>query len=232
MGHIGYISLKTKNIIFFFIIKVFVKTRNYEKGKKSLFQLCTLRLRCLCSVSLQAAAFSPFLWGSCILEVHFGPPTWRSCQPIYIQVYTTGHFCTSGFGVQAATLRISRNRDTPQVRYQVLKRRGFALFQSRFRLVQQKQSLLPVLFVCDCSWKPAFTPHWTWIKELVVKWGSWTVWEDGWPGPRSSLRRVLGFLGAAPALRAPNPPTPTSALLSTCLVLEIRCSPFCFSSFF
>lgn len=34
MGHIGYISLKTKNIIFFFIIKVFAKTRNYKKKKK------------------------------------------------------------------------------------------------------------------------------------------------------------------------------------------------------
>lgn len=33
MGHIGYISLKTKNIIFFFIIKVFAKTRNYKKKK-------------------------------------------------------------------------------------------------------------------------------------------------------------------------------------------------------
>lgn len=35
MGHIGYISLKTKNIIFFFIIKVFAKTRNYKKRSVS-----------------------------------------------------------------------------------------------------------------------------------------------------------------------------------------------------
>lgn len=39
MGHIGYISLKTKNIIFLslfsFIIKVFAKTRNYKKKPQS-----------------------------------------------------------------------------------------------------------------------------------------------------------------------------------------------------
>lgn len=33
MGHIGYISLKTKNIIFFFIIKVFAKKKQKIKKK-------------------------------------------------------------------------------------------------------------------------------------------------------------------------------------------------------
>lgn len=97
MGHIGYISLKTKNIIFLslfsFIIKVFAKTRNYKKNH-SLFQLCTLRPRRLISVSLQAAAFSPSLGSflratpgrSCILEVHSGPPNLK-VVPASIHAY-------------------------------------------------------------------------------------------------------------------------------------------------
>lgn len=125
MGHIGYISLKTKNIIFLslfsFIIKVFAKPRNYKKNH-SLFQLCTLRPRRLISVSLQAAAFSPSLGSflratpgrSCILEVHSGPPNLKVVPAsihAYIWIYRkqvmSAHLT---LGVQAGIWRISRNK--------------------------------------------------------------------------------------------------------------------------
>ena len=91
MGHIGYISLKTKNIIFFFIIKVFAKTRNYKRKKKCLFQLCTPKLRCLCSVFLQAAAYSPRL-GS-FSGPHLG------------KLYPGGSFWTSNLRVVPANIQ-------------------------------------------------------------------------------------------------------------------------------
>lgn len=91
MGHIGYISLKTKNIIFFFIIKVFSqKLETTKKKKKCLFQLCTPKLRCLCSVFLQAAAYSPRL-GS-FSGPHLG------------KLYPGGSFWTSNLRVVPANI--------------------------------------------------------------------------------------------------------------------------------
>lgn len=108
MGHIGYISLKTKNI-FFFIIKVFAKTRNYKKKKK----------KSVSAVHSEAQMF--FFSASCRLLTppHVGKlypgGSFMDLQPEgRASRHTTGHFWTSGFGVrvQAGARRISRNRDT------------------------------------------------------------------------------------------------------------------------
>lgn len=104
----------------------------------------------------------------------------------------TGHFLKSGFGVrvQAGTHCISRNRDTPQVWYQVLKPiGGLALFQSRFRLVRHstKQSLLPVLFVrlflknLHLLHTGLESRNWQWSGESCRAGG-----RNGWDGGRVS----------------------------------------------
>lgn len=108
----------------------------------------------------KAAAFSPRLgsghtWGSCIQVVHFfffGPTNseGRASTAAYIQ---TGHFCSIWlWGPSKGPRRISRNRDTPQVWYQVLKLTGFALFQSRVRLASFNKTITIAcvcVFVCS-----------------------------------------------------------------------------------
>lgn len=160
------------------------------------------------------------MWGSCIQVVHFGPPTWRS----------TGHFCTSGFGgrVQAGTLCISRNRDTPQVWYQVLKLSGFALFQSRFRLTSFNKTITIACVVCLCVClflKICIYSTLDLNQRTGVEAESRTGWADGWLGRRSSLRCAPDFLAQHQHWEPRPLPHPSTALLSTCLVLEIRCSP-------
>lgn len=119
-----------------------------------MFQLCTPRLRCLCSVSLQAAAFEPHLGSSSGPHVGKLYPGDYNLQPEgRASQYVTGHFCTSGFlgggqGPCRDPQRISRNRDTPQVWYQVLKLLGFALFQSRFRLASFNKTITIACVVC------------------------------------------------------------------------------------
>lgn len=124
MGHIGYISLKTKNIIvlFFPLSSRFLQKPETTKKNHSLFQLCTLRQRDAWFVSLQAAAFSPSLGSflratpgrSCILEVHSGPPNLKVVPAsihAYIWIYRkqvmSAHLT---LGVQAGIWRISRNK--------------------------------------------------------------------------------------------------------------------------
>lgn len=152
---LGYIFLKTKNIIFFFNIKVFAKSRNYNKKKtkkkicESLLQRCTPRLRWLCP--LQAAAFSPRVGSFCGPHVGEAVCITSDLQPEgRASQHITGHFRTCDFGVrvQAGTHRISRGRDTPQVRYQVLKLWGFALFQSHFRLLSFNKTITIACVVC------------------------------------------------------------------------------------
>lgn len=240
MGHIGYISLKTKNIIFLslfsFIIKVFAKTRNYKKNH-SLFQLCTLRPRRLISVSLQAAAFSPSLGSflratpgrSCILEVHSGPPNLKVVPAsihAYIWIYIENRSCLHIWlwGSKRGSDVSAETRDAPQVRYQVLKLFAgwfLTLFQSHFRLASFNETITIACAVCFCAIvpeKPAFcsTLDLNQREEGEVE----PSGRDGWPGP--SLRRALGF---HQHWEAPPSPTPSSALLSTCLVLEITSSP-------
>lgn len=240
MGHIGYISLKTKNIIFLslfsFIIKVFAKTRNYKKNH-SLFQLCTLRPRRLISVSLQAAAFSPSLGSflratpgrSCILEVHSGPPNLKVVPAsihAYIYEYIENRSCLHIWlwGSKRGSDVSAETRDAPQVRYQVLKLFAgwfLTLFQSHFRLASFNETITIACAVCFCAIvpeKPAFcsTLDLNQREEGEVE----PSGRDGWPG--QSLRRALGF---HQHWEAPPSPTPPSALLSTGLVLEITSSP-------
>lgn len=75
-----------------------LETTKKKKKKKSMFQLCTPRLRCLCSVSLQAAAFEPHLGSSSGPHVGKLYPGDYNLQPEgRASQYVTGHFCTSGF---------------------------------------------------------------------------------------------------------------------------------------
>lgn len=235
IGHIGYISLKTKNI-FFFIIKVFAKTRNTKKKKKNQFQLCTPRLRCFCA----SRAFTPRLGsfygphqGSlCLGGVLLRPPNLK-VTPANIQQVISAHLALGeGGGGQGPSTdpSVSAETDTPQVRYQVLKLRGFSLFQSqlRTRVKSTKQSLLPVC-VCVCSWEPAFYSTLDLNQGTDVEVESWSEWEDGWLGQRASLRCAPDF-SAQHQHWEPTPlPHPSPALLPTCLVLEIGCSLYFFS---
>lgn len=125
MGHIGYISLKTKNV-FFFIIKVFSQKLETTKKKKKKKKVCfSCALQGLCSVSASCRLLTPsglVLWATCGEAVSRWFISDLQSEGRASQ-YITGHFCTSGFGVgvQAGTQCIGRNRDTPQVWYQVLK---------------------------------------------------------------------------------------------------------------
>lgn len=218
MGHIGYISLKTKNIIFLslfsFIIKVFAKTRNYKKNH-SLFQLCTLRPRRLISVSLQAAAFSPSLGSflratpgrSCILEVHSGPPNLKVVPAsihAYIYEYIENRSCLHIWlwGSKRGSDVSAETRDAPQVRYQVLKLFAgwfLTLFQSHFRLASFNETITIACAVCFCAIvpeKPAFcsTLDLNQREEGEVE----PSGRDGWPGQSQTCP------GISPALRSPT----------------------------
>lgn len=137
-------------------------------------------------------------WGSCIQEVSVGPPTRRSRQPKYIKTgllfFFSAHLALGGSGSKQEPNVSAENRDTPQVRYQVLKTQGIRPLPEllKTRVIQQNNHYcLCCLFVCVfvCSWKPAFTPHWTWIKELPFEVGSWLGRGRGmgdWDGGRVS----------------------------------------------
>lgn len=139
--------------------------------KKNQFQLCTSRLWCLWfPASCRLLTLTRLaVWatsGEAVSRRFTSDPRPEGCA----SWCKTGPFCTTGFGgrVQAGTRCIVRNRDTPQVRYQVLKRRGFTLFQSRFRLPSFNKTITIVACViCLCVYlfvskrKTAFTPHWT-----------------------------------------------------------------------
>lgn len=94
MGHIGYISLKTKNIIFFLyhqglFVLFFAKTRNYKKKRKRSVSAvhfeADMSVLCISASCRLLTPSGPVLWartrGSCIQEVSVGPPTRRSRQP-------------------------------------------------------------------------------------------------------------------------------------------------------
>lgn len=238
MGHIGYISLKTKNIIvlFFPLSSRFLQKLETTKKTTVCFS-CALWGRDAWFVSLQAAAFSPSLGSflratpgrSCILEVHSGPPNLKvvpASIPAYIYEYIENRSCLHIWlwGSKRGSDVSAETRDTPQVRYQVLKLFAgwfLTLFQSHFRLSSFNETITIACAVCFCAIvpeKPAFcsTLDLNQREEGEVE----PSGRDGWPGP--SLRRALGF---HQHWEAPPSPTPSSALLSTCLVLEITSSP-------
>lgn len=238
MGHIGYISLKTKNIIvlFFPLSSRFLQKLETTKKTTVCFS-CALWGRDAWFVSLQAAAFSPSLGSflratpgrSCILEVHSGPPNLKVVPAsihAYIYEYIENRSCLHIWlwGSKRGSDVSAETRDTPQVRYQVLKLFAgwfLTLFQSHFRLSSFNETITIACAVCFCAIvpeKPAFcsTLDLNQREEGEVE----PSGRDGWPGP--SLRRALGF---HQHWEAPPSPTPSSALLSTCLVLEITSSP-------
>lgn len=112
------------------------------------------------------------------------------------------------------TQRLSRN--TPQVRYHVLNRRRLALFQSRFRLASFNET---ITIACVGLFFKILR-----LLHTGLETRSWrrSGMSSRVPGPRTGAevesQICPGFLGAAPALRAPSSPTAAPALLSTCLV--------------
>lgn len=138
------------------------------------------------------------LWATCGEAVSrwslSGLPTRRLHQLIYNRSFL---YIWLGVRVQAGTQRISRNGDTLLSLVPSLKTFWtYPLPESlKTRIIQTKQSLLPVLSVCMfvCSQKRTFSPHWTRIKELMLN-GSRISREDAWLGRRSSLRCALDFL--------------------------------------
>lgn len=89
-SHRVHLFKNQKHYLFLYHQGFFAKTRNYKKKKKCLFQLCTPKLRCLCSVFLQAAAYSPRL-GS-FSGPHLG------------KLYPGGSFWTSNLRVVPANI--------------------------------------------------------------------------------------------------------------------------------
>lgn len=221
--------------LFSFIIKVFAKTRNYKKNH-SLFQLCTLRQRCLIcfSASCRLLTLSGLVSPSHAWEkLYPGGSLWTSkpegCASQYTRIYIwiyrkqvmSAHLT---LGVQAGIWRISRNKRHTSSSVPSLKTLCgvvLTLFQSHFRLSSFNETITIACAVCFCAIvpeKPAFcsTLDLNQREEGEVE----PSGRDGWPGP--SLRRALGF---HQHWEAPPSPTPSSALLSTCLVLEITSSP-------
>lgn len=154
--------------------------------------------------------------------------TWRLCQPVYTHIYEyiENRSCLHIWlwGSKRGSDVSAETRDAPQVRYQVLKLFAgwfLTLFQSHFRLASFNETITIACAVCFCAIvpeKPAFcsTLDLNQREEGEVE----PSGRDGWPG--QSLRRALGF---HQHWEAPPSPTPSSALLSTGLVLEITSSP-------
>lgn len=222
--------------LFSFIIKVFAKTRNYKK-KKTVFFSCALWGRDAWFLFLCKRPPSHPLWPR-FSEPRLGEAvswrftldlqTWRLCQPVYTHIYEyiENRLCLHIWlwGSKRGPDVSAETRDAPQVRYQVLKLSAgwfLTLFQSHFRLASFNETITIACAVCFCAIgpeKPAFcsTLDLNQREEGEVE----PSGRDGWPGP--SLRRALGF---HQHWEAPPSPTPSSALLSTCLVLEITSSP-------
>lgn len=121
---------------------------------------------------------------SCIQVVSFGPPTLK-VVPANKQQVVSAH-------PALGNSRFGRNRVTPQVWYQVLKRTGFALFQSRFRLSSFKKTITIAcvcLFLKTCIYSTLDLNQATGV-------GSGKEWEGGSLGRRSSLRCALDFFWA------------------------------------
>lgn len=160
-SHRVHLFKNQKHYLFLYHQGFFFLLQKLETTKKGLFQLCTLRLTCLCSVSLRAATFSPrkasfsgpCTWGSCIQEVSVGPPPeGRASRNIKTGLF----FCTSGFwrgwgGPSRNPTYQQKNRDTPQVWYQVLKTQGIRPLPEllKTRVIQQNNHYcLCCLCVC------------------------------------------------------------------------------------
>lgn len=167
LGHIGYISLKTKNILHFFIIIFLAKTYKKKKSQKKCLS-GALGGRDVCAVT---AVFSPctasFLRGCC-----------KSSRFLSLDLQPEGGTSPDFGGYRAGTQRISRNRGlgtsilVPSLRKKKKKKKllGLALFQSRFRLASFNKTITIACvvvfsfclgFIVRRGQKLLFTPHWT-----------------------------------------------------------------------
>lgn len=215
----------------------FLQKLETTKKKRSLFQLCTPRLRC--SVSLQAAAFSPRLGslsgphlgklypgGSCSLDLH----PWRSRQHIHNRSFLL--IWLWGQGPSRDPTNQQKWGHTSSLVPSLKTFSGFALFQSRLRLASFNKTITIACVVCLCVCLFLKTCIYSTLdlnQATGVRSGEWNRVGGRVTGTEDESQMCPGFFffGAAPALRAP-PPSHTLACTLTCLVLEIRCSPFFF----
>lgn len=106
--------------------------------------------------------------------------------------------------------RISRNGDTPQVWYQVLKLFGICpLPESLQTCIIQQNNHYCLCCLSVCSWKPTYSSTLDLNQGTGVEVGeSKRVggWVAGTEGRVSDVPWIF-FFGATPALRAPAPPT-------------------------
>lgn len=129
--------------------------------------------------------------------------------------YITGHFCTSGFGVRVQARDPAYQQKWGHTSSLVPSLKTFRdLPSSRVALDSHhstKQSLLPVLSVClflkTCIYSTLDLNQGTGVEAESNRAGGCVA------GTEVESQMCPGFLGAAPALRAPAPPTPLACTL-------------------